>query len=166
MAGTKKAKGKSARTKEPLAEIGVIGGSGLYGMEGLEGVREHAVITTFGAPSDAVIEGRLGETRMLFLPRHGRGHRFAPHEINYRANVLALKMLGAEQIVSVSAVGSMKESIHPGDVVCPDQFLVHLRHRRSTHEERSSSLPVRCGGACDRVVGVRAGDRHDHRTRH
>jgi 5'-methylthioadenosine phosphorylase len=115
--------------------IGVIGGSGLYAMEGLERVREHAVETTFGAPSDAVIEGALGDVRMLFLPRHGRGHRFAPHEINYRANVLALKMLGAQQIVSVSAVGSLKESIHPGDVVVVDQFIDRTRTRPSSFFE-------------------------------
>src|SRR5690242_9763167 len=100
-----------------MRTLGVIGGSGLYAMEGLDDVREHIVDTTFGAPSDAVVSGRLGDTRLLFLPRHGRGHRLAPHEINYRANILALKQLGAEQLLSFSAVGSMKETIRPGDVV-------------------------------------------------
>ena len=112
--------------------LGVIGGSGLYAMVGLEDVREHVLETTFGTPSDAVVSGRLGDTRFLFLPRHGRGHRLAPHEIDYRANVLALKMLGAEQIVSVSAVGSMKETIRPGDVVLPDQLIDRTRMRPST----------------------------------
>ena len=115
--------------------LGVIGGSGLYAMKDLEDVEEHTVETTFGSPSDAIVSGRLGDTRMLFVPRHGRGHRFAPHEINYRANVLALKMLGAEQIVSVSAVGSMKETIHPGDIVLPDQLIDRTRHRPNTFFE-------------------------------
>jgi len=115
--------------------LGVIGGSGLYAMEGLEDIDEHIVETTYGNPSDAVISGRIGDTRLLFLPRHGRGHRFAPHEINYRANVLALKMLGAEQIVSVSAVGSMKESIHPGELVLPDQLIDRTRSRSNTFFE-------------------------------
>ncbi len=115
--------------------LGVIGGSGLYAMAELEEVEEHEVETTYGAPSDAIVSGRIGATRFLFLPRHGRGHRFAPHEINYRANILALKQLGAEQIVSVSAVGSMKEKIAPGDVVLPDQFVDRTRHRPNTFFE-------------------------------
>ncbi|MCU0671517.1 MAG: S-methyl-5'-thioadenosine phosphorylase [Myxococcota bacterium] len=115
--------------------VGVIGGSGLYEMEGLERVEEHAVETTYGTPSDAVISGWLGETRFLFLPRHGRGHRVAPHEINYRANLLALKQLGAEQVISVSAVGSMKEHIAPGDMVIVDQFIDRTRSRPSTFFE-------------------------------
>lgn len=118
-----------------MRTLGVIGGSGLYAMEGLEDVHEHAIETTFGAPSDAVVSGRLGATRLLFLPRHGRGHRLAPHEINYRANILALKQLGAEQIVSFSAVGSMKESVRPGDVVLVDQFLDRTRSRPNTFFE-------------------------------
>src|SRR5688572_21300042 len=115
--------------------VGVIGGSGLYEMEGLERVEEIRVSTAFGDPSDVVVAGHLGETRMLFLPRHGRGHRVPPHRINYRANVLALKQLGAEQIVSVSAVGSMKENIHPGDIVLVDQFIDRTRSRPSTFFE-------------------------------
>src|SRR5688500_10201491 len=99
-----------------MLTLGVIGGSGLYAMEGLEDVKEHAVETPFGSPSDVVVSGQLGGVRLLFLPRHGRGHNLAPHEINYRANVLALKTLGASQLVSFSAVGSMKENVHPGDV--------------------------------------------------
>jgi 5'-methylthioadenosine phosphorylase len=118
-----------------MRTIGVIGGSGLYAMEGLEGVREHAVETTFGKPSDVVVEGVLDGVRYLFLPRHGRGHRIPPHRIDYRANVLALKMLGAEQLVSVSAVGSMREDVHPGDVVLVDQFIDRTRSRPSTYFE-------------------------------
>ncbi len=115
--------------------VGVIGGSGLYALEGLAQVEEHRVETTFGAPSDAVVSGVLGDTRLLFLPRHGRGHRIPPHQINYRANILALKQLGAEQILSVSAVGSMKESIRPGDMVIVDQFIDRTRNRPSTFFE-------------------------------
>jgi len=109
--------------------IGVIGGSGLYEMSGLERIEEHSVVTPFGPPSDVVMSGVLGETRYLFLPRHSKGHRLSPTDINYRANILALKMLGAQQLVSVSAVGSMTESAHPGDVVVIDQFIDRTTHR-------------------------------------
>jgi len=115
--------------------LGVIGGSGLYRMDGLADVREHRVSTTYGEPSDVVFEGVLEGVRFLFLPRHGRGHRIAPHQINYRANILALKQLGAEQLVAVSAVGSMKESIRPGDLVLVDQFIDRTRQRASTFFE-------------------------------
>jgi 5'-methylthioadenosine phosphorylase len=115
--------------------VGILGGSGLYDMEGLAERSEHRVTTTFGDPSDSVIAGTIGNTRLLFLPRHGRGHRIAPHEINYRANVLALKQLGAMQIVSVSAVGSLQEDVHPGDVVLVDQFIDRTRTRPSTFFE-------------------------------
>ncbi|MDQ3035433.1 MAG: S-methyl-5'-thioadenosine phosphorylase [Myxococcota bacterium] len=116
--------------------VGVIGGSGLYDMEGLVERSEHRVTTSFGDPSDVVVSGTLttsgGATRFLFLPRHGRGHRIPPHRINYRANLLALKQLGAEQVISVSAVGSMQEDIHPGDVVLVDQFIDRTKSRPST----------------------------------
>ena len=112
--------------------LGVIGGSGLYELEGLTDVEKLETTTPFGAPSDAIIAGTIGRTRLLFLPRHGDGHRIAPHRINYRANVLALKMAGAEQILSVSAVGSMKENIHPGDMIIVDQFIDRTRHRIDT----------------------------------
>ena len=103
--------------------LGVIGGSGLYEVEGLANVREITVDTPFGAPSDALIGGSLGDTDLLFLPRHGRGHRVPPHMINFRANIAALKIAGATHLVTVSAVGSMKEEIAPGDLVCVDQFI-------------------------------------------
>jgi 5'-methylthioadenosine phosphorylase len=90
------------------------------------------VDTPFGAPSDSIVAGTLGDARLLFLPRHGQGHRIPPHRINYRANVLALKMAGAEQILSISAVGSMQEDIHPGDMVVVDQFIDRTRHRTDT----------------------------------
>jgi 5'-methylthioadenosine phosphorylase len=115
--------------------LGVIGGSGLYELEGLMDVDELERTTPFGKPSDAIVAGTLGSTRLLFLPRHGRGHRTPPHRINYRANILALKMAGAEQILSVSAVGSMQNDIHPGDMVIVDQFIDRTRHRTDTFFE-------------------------------
>ncbi len=102
--------------------IGVIGGSGLYEMEGLEDVRPVRLETPFGAPSDDYITGMLGGVRMVFLPRHGRGHRYLPSEVNYRANIYGMKQLGVERIISVSAVGSLKDAIAPGHIVVPDQF--------------------------------------------
>lgn len=112
--------------------IGIIGGSGLYQMEGLEGAREVDVKTPFGRPSDKLIRGRLGEVEMVFLPRHGRGHRWLPTEVNFRANIFALKKLGVERIISVSAVGSLREEIAPGHVVIPDQFIDRTTQRPST----------------------------------
>jgi 5'-methylthioadenosine phosphorylase len=112
--------------------VGVIGGSGLYDIAGLEDVREIELSTPFGAPSDAYVTGRLGGVRMVFLPRHGRGHRISPSEINFRANVWGLKQLGVTRILSVSAVGSMREDIVPGDFVVIDQFFDRTRHRADT----------------------------------
>ncbi|CAG1001415.1 partial S-methyl-5'-thioadenosine phosphorylase, partial [Methylophilaceae bacterium] len=94
--------------------VGVIGGSGLYEMEGMTDVQSVKVDTPFGAPSDEYVTGMLGGVKMVFLPRHGRGHRFTPSEVNYRANIYGMKKLGAEWVISVSAVGSMKEEIKPG----------------------------------------------------
>ena len=107
----------------PKAEIGVIGGSGLYQMEGLTGVEEVMVATPFGDPSDAIILGTLAGRRLAFLPRHGRGHRHSPSELPARANIYALKSLGVRQVISVSACGSLKAEIRPLDVVLPDQLL-------------------------------------------
>jgi 5'-methylthioadenosine phosphorylase len=112
--------------------LGVIGGSGLYDLPGLAAVERVAVTTPFGDPSDDLVIGRLGTTRLVFLPRHGRGHRLLPGEVNFRANVYALKTVGAEWIVSVSAVGSLREEIAPGHVVVPDQFIDRTRGRAST----------------------------------
>lgn len=106
-----------------MATIGVIGGSGLYAMEGLTNVNEVAVTTPFGEASDSYITGTLDGVQMVFLPRHGRGHRLLPSEVNYRANIYGMKKLGVEQIISVSAVGSLKEEIVPGHIVIPDQFI-------------------------------------------
>jgi len=115
--------------------LGVIGGSGIYDIPGLTSVQEQVVETPYGAPSAPIVSGALGETRLLFLPRHGRGHHLAPHEINFRANVCALKKLGATHLVSLSAVGSMKEEIAPGHVVIVDQFIDLTKRRVSTFFE-------------------------------
>ena len=114
------------------ARLGVIGGSGLYEMEGLEDVREVRVRTPFGQPSDSYVLGTLDGVPMAFLPRHGRGHRIQPSDLNFRANIWGMKKLGAEWIVGVSAVGSMKEAIKPGDIVAVDQFIDRTRHRHDT----------------------------------
>lgn len=106
-----------------ITAIGVIGGSGLYEMEGLEDVQRIRVETPFGEPSDEYVTGVLNGVKMVFLPRHGRGHRLLPSEVNYRANIFGMKKLGVEQIISVSAVGSLKEAIEPGHIVIPDQFI-------------------------------------------
>ncbi len=116
--------------------LGVLGGSGLYEMEGLTDVHERTVPTPFGDPSDRVIEGKLGGTTLLFLPRHGRGHRLSPSAVPYRANVYALKALGATHLLSVSAVGSLREEIAPGHLVLPDQFVDRTQHRAATFFDR------------------------------
>jgi 5'-methylthioadenosine phosphorylase len=132
MAGKKRAKGKSARTKEPLAEIGVIGGSGLYAMSGLSNTRELRVKTPFGDPSDKIVLGNFEGKRVAFLARHGRGHRILPSELNFRANIYAMKLLGVQRIISVSAVGSLQENLRPGEFLVPDQFFDSTKGRIST----------------------------------
>jgi 5'-methylthioadenosine phosphorylase len=112
--------------------IGIIGGSGLYNMPGLEKPREVRVKTPFGNPSDALVVGAMEGKRVAFLARHARGHRFTPTEINYRANIHAMKQLGVERIISVSAVGSLQEDLKPLDFLIPDQFFDRTRHRVST----------------------------------
>lgn len=112
--------------------IGVIGGSGLYEMEGLTQIEEVRLQTPFGDPSDAYITGFFGDVKMVFLPRHGRGHRLLPSEVPYRANIYGMKMLGVQQIISVSAVGSMKEEIVPGHIVIPDQFFDRTTGKRAS----------------------------------
>jgi len=110
--------------------LGVIGGSGLYELPGLEAMERTRVATPFGDPSDEIVSGRLGGTRLLFLPRHGRGHRLLPSELPFRANIWALKSLGADCVLAVSAVGSLREEIAPGHVVVPDQFIDRTRGRQ------------------------------------
>jgi 5'-methylthioadenosine phosphorylase len=112
--------------------VGVIGGSGLYELEGLTDIRWRRVRTPFGDPSDEYCEGRLDGHRVVFLPRHGRGHRIMPTDLNFRANIWGLKFLGVEWVLSVSAVGSMRERIRPLDLVIPDQFFDWTRRRISS----------------------------------
>jgi 5'-methylthioadenosine phosphorylase len=114
------------------ALVGIIGGSGLYQIEGLEILEERRLETPFGEPSDAYVLGEIGGTKVAFLSRHGRGHRFMPSEINFRANIFGFKLLGVEMIVSASAVGSLKEEYHPTHIVLPDQFIDRTRHRPDT----------------------------------
>ncbi len=114
------------------AEIGVIGGSGLYEMAGLTDVEEVRIATPFGDPSDAIVLGALSGRRVAFLPRHGRGHRINPTNVPFRANIFALKILGVKRILSVSAVGSLTERIHPLDMVVPDQLIDRTKSRPST----------------------------------
>lgn len=112
--------------------IGVIGGSGLYEIEGLTDIEEISLETPFGGPSDAFITGNLEGVKMVFLPRHGRGHRYLPSEVPYRANIYGMKKLGVQRIISVSAVGSMKEDIVPGHIVIPDQFFDRTQGKRDS----------------------------------
>jgi len=128
---------KAQKTKRRSAgaetvRIGIIGGSGLYNMPGLEKPHEVRVKTPFGDPSDALVVGSLEGKHVAFLARHARGHRFLPTEINYRANIHAMKQLGVERIISVSAVGSLQEDLKPLDFLIPDQFYDRTRHRIST----------------------------------
>jgi 5'-methylthioadenosine phosphorylase len=114
------------------AEIGIIGGSGLYSMPGFEVHEEAAIQTPWGAPSENYVVGRLAGREVAFLSRHGRGHRFSPSEVNYRANIYGFKTLGVERIVSLSAVGSLKEEHRPLDFVIPDQFFDRTKGRAAT----------------------------------
>jgi 5'-methylthioadenosine phosphorylase len=116
----------------PRAEVGILGGSGLYELVGLDEAQPLSLDTPFGPPSDELVLGRVGDRRVAFLARHGRGHRLTPSEIDYRANIWALKRLGVTRVLSASAVGSMREDVHPRDVVLPTQFIDRTRQRVST----------------------------------
>ena len=128
----KKPKMSKRAQAEARAAIGIMGGSGLYEMSGLTNTREIRVRTPFGNPSDAMVLGTLEGKRVAFLARHGRGHRILPSEINYRANIYAMKLLGVERIISVSAVGSLKEDLQPGEFLVPDQFFDRTKNRACT----------------------------------
>jgi 5'-methylthioadenosine phosphorylase len=154
MAAGKAEKSKRANTQ---AEIGIIGGSGLYSMSGLTKTREIKVKTPFGEPSDAIVLGMLEGKRVAFLARHGRGHRILPGEINFRANVYAMKLLGVERIISVSAVGSLLEELQPGEFLVPDQFVDRTKSRISTFFGDGLVAHVGFGKpTCEQVSGVLA----------
>ncbi|MDX8403470.1 MAG: S-methyl-5'-thioadenosine phosphorylase [Mariprofundaceae bacterium] len=112
--------------------IGIIGGSGLYAIDGIEVIDQLQIDTPFGAPSDDLVLARINNREVVFLPRHGSGHRTPPHKINYRANIYAMKLAGVNQIISISAVGSLREEIVPGHFVLVDQFVDRTRNREST----------------------------------
>ncbi|GAG92235.1 unnamed protein product, partial [marine sediment metagenome] len=116
----------------PQAKIGVIGGTGLYDIEGLTDIEEVEINTPFGKPSDAITIGKLEGVGVAFLPRHGRGHRIMPTELPARANIYALKSLGVEQIIAISSAGSFKKEIKPGDLLIPDQLIDRTRNRVNT----------------------------------
>ena len=160
-------KRKKSRAAKEMVRIGIIGGSGLYGMPGLTDTRELRVKTPFGDPSDAIVVGTLEGRRVAFLARHGRGHRLTPSEINYRANICAMKMLGVERILSVSAVGSLRDDLPPLDFLIPDQFFDRTRLRVATFfgggvvahvgfdKPTCTNLSAHIAEACDRA-GVKA----------
>src|SRR2546421_5619631 len=131
MATKKTGKSKHAKS-DAWAAIGIIGGSGLYSMAGLTNAREIRLKTPFGEPSDGIVLSTLEGKRVAFLARHGRGHRILPGEINYRANIYAMKLQGVERIISVSAVGSLKEDLRPGEFLVPDQFFDRTKNRACT----------------------------------
>jgi 5'-methylthioadenosine phosphorylase len=110
--------------------LAIIGGTGLYQLDSLADIQEHAIDTPFGKPSAPIIEGKIADQPVLFLPRHGRSHEFLPHEVNYRANIFALKKLGAQTILSVSATGSLREDFAPGDMALVSQYFDHTRGKR------------------------------------
>jgi 5'-methylthioadenosine phosphorylase len=119
-------------TDQKAGRTGIIGGSGLYDIEGIEVIDSLSIETPFGKPSDDLLLARIGEHEVVFLPRHGRGHRLPPHKINYRANIYAMKVAGVNRIISISAVGSLREDIPPGDFVLVDQFVDRTHSREST----------------------------------
>ena len=128
------------------ANIGIIGGSGLYQIEGLSSRSEHAVSTPFGRPSDVIFGGKIAGRQVYFLPRHARGHRILPHELNHRANIWALRSLGVRWIICVTAVGSLQEQYHPRDIVLPSQFFDRTS-RRAEHTFFGEGIAAHVGFA-------------------
>ncbi len=124
------------------AHIGVIGGSGLYEIEGITDIAEVSLTTPFGKPSDSIIVGNLAGVRVAFLPRHGRGHRIPPTDVPYRANIYALKSLGVERIIGINSVGSLKEELKPGDLLIPDQLIDRTVSRINTFFRESIAVHI------------------------
>jgi 5'-methylthioadenosine phosphorylase len=162
------AKPKKSNRMNEAVKIGIIGGSGLYTMAGLSDTRGVRVKTPFGDPSDVIVLGTLQGRRVAFLARHGRGHRFSPSDINYRANICAMKMLGVERVISVSAVGSLRDDLPPLDFLVPDQFFDRTRGRVATFfvncgvvahvafdKPTCAHLSAHLADACDRA-GIKA----------
>ena len=140
------------------ALVGIIGGSGLYQMDALQDTQEHVMDTPFGAPSDVLVTGKVHGVPAVFLARHARGHRLLPSEVPYRANIYALKTLGVRYLLSVSAVGSLREDFKPLDMVLPDQFIDLTRHRDSTFFGRGAVAHVSMAQpVCPATAGVLAG---------
>lgn len=148
---------KPSPSARPRAEIGILGGTGLYQIEGIRDVREHRLKTPFGPPSDAYIVGTLEGRRVAFLSRHGRGHRFNPSDVNYRANAYGFKMLGVGQVISVNSVGSLKAEIKPRDFVFADQF-IDKTHRHSTFFDQGVAAHI---ALAEPVCGALAGHLHE-----
>ncbi len=160
-------KASKSKSKKETVQVGIIGGSGLYHMSGLSEAREVRVKTPFGDPSDVIVIGTLEGRRVAFLARHGRGHLISPSEINYRANVCAMKMLGVERIISVSAVGSLREDLPPLEFLIPDQFFDRTQGRAATFfgdgivghigfdKPTCAQLSGHLADACERI-GVKA----------
>jgi 5'-methylthioadenosine phosphorylase len=126
----------------PQAKIGVIGGSGLYDIEGMADIEEVNIDTPFGKPSDTIVVGRLGGVKAAFLPRHGRGHRIPPTDVPMRANIYALKSLGVEHIIGINSAGSLKEEFKPGELVIPDQLIDRTRGRVNTFFRESIAVHI------------------------
>ena len=151
----------SKRWHVAKASIGIIGGSGLYRIEGIKVIEEVTVKTPWGYPSDSLVIAEIGGVSTAFLPRHGKGHVFLPHEINFRANIAALKMVGVEKIVAFSAVGSLKEEIRPLDFVLPSQVIDRTRGRESTFFGGGIAAHVGfadpfCGSLCGIIASAAA----------
>jgi len=145
---------RTTRTKLPQVDIGILGGTGLYGIEGITDVRELRLETPFGLPSDAFFLGTLEGRQVAFLSRHGRGHRLLPSDINFLANIYGFKMLGAGRIIAVNSCGSLKEDIRPRDIVFADQFFDRTRRRNTFFGEGIAAHISFAEPVCPELVGV------------